>query len=74
MKNIICLSVICLVLVGCAQKTAWSKPGFTAYDFENDWATCSAQAFSVASGNLYQIAIVRNYCIEGKGWRLVNVK
>ena len=40
-------------------------------DFYIDRGQCNAQAFSVASGNLLQIAMVQHSCLEGKGWVLV---
>jgi hypothetical protein len=64
-------------LIGCATQpqpqSTWFKSGATQFDFENDRAACNAQAFSVGSGNLMQIAIVQNQCMQGKGWRLQRV-
>lgn len=71
MKNILLVSVI--LLAGCAPKTEtfWEKSGASQQDFYQDKGQCDAQAFSVASGNLMQIAIVQNGCMRGKGWYLV---
>lgn len=65
--------VIAVVLAGCAAQQPqrlWYKAGASAQDFNIDRGQCNAQAFSVASGNLMQIAIVQNSCLQGKGWTL----
>ncbi|MDW7534505.1 MAG: hypothetical protein SCG82_01435 [Candidatus Nitrotoga sp.] len=49
----------------------WEKPGASDRDFNVDRGQCNAQAFSVAGGNIMQIAIVQNSCLQGKGWQLV---
>lgn len=64
--------VLAVVLAGCASMgTSWYKPGATQDDFYTDEGQCKAQAFSVANGNMYQIAIVLHSCLQGKGWRQV---
>jgi hypothetical protein len=70
MKYVVLLA---LVLSGCAaqKELVWDKPGSSQQQFYQDLGQCRAQAFSVASGNLYQIAIVQNSCMQGKGWQLV---
>jgi hypothetical protein len=70
MRLAVLLSVL---LVGCATQpeTVWMKPGASQFQFDTDFGQCNAQAWSVASGNLYQIAMVQRSCLEGKGWRLV---
>lgn len=67
------LILVALLVAGCAtqKETVWMKPGSTQQTFNQDMGQCRAQAFSVASGNLYQIAIVQRSCMEGKGWELV---
>lgn len=61
------------LLAGCATEPqyAWHKSGASERDFRADSGYCRAQAFSVASGNLFQIAIVQDACMEAKGWVLV---
>jgi hypothetical protein len=62
-----------VLLAACATQPemAWYKAGSTEADFRADAGYCRAQAFSVASGNLYQIAIVQDGCMEAKGWVLM---
>lgn len=64
-----------LLLAGCStqprQELLWYKPNSSAQEFEMDRGQCRAQAFSVASGNLMQIALVQDGCLRGKGWYLV---
>jgi hypothetical protein len=64
---------LAVFMAGCATKTVsyWEKPGASPQDFNIDRGQCNAQAFSVASGNLMQIAIVQNSCLQGKGWYIV---
>jgi hypothetical protein len=61
-----------VLLAGCATEPemAWYKDGSTQQSFNMDAAACRAQAFSVASGNLLQIAIVQDACMESRGWVL----
>lgn len=63
-----------VLLAGCAaqpQQWRWYKAGADQAQYEMDHGQCTAQAFSVASGNLMQIAIVQNSCLRGKGWQRV---
>jgi len=64
--------IMAILLTSCVTNTPklWIKSGGSVEDFEIDRAQCNAQAFSVASGNMYQIAIVQNQCLQGKGWKL----
>lgn len=66
--------VVPLLVVGCATQpqSVWFKNGASQQEFEIDKGQCNAQAFAVAGGNMYQIAIVQNQCLKGKGWQLVN--
>lgn len=59
-----------LALIGCSTqpKWNWAKDGSTQQDFNMDNGQCRAQAFSVASGNMMQIALVHDGCMQGKGW------
>lgn len=64
------ISLVLLVLLSGCQTTesVWVKPGASQQDFYMDAGQCRAQAFSVASGNMMQIAIVYNSCMQGRGW------
>jgi hypothetical protein len=58
-----------LVLAACQnQATTWQRDGATQQDFYMDQGQCKAQAFGVASGNMMQMAMVLNACMQGKGW------
>ena len=75
MRALISLPLI-FAIVGCSSimnKTEeyWEKPGASDRDFNVDRGQCNAQAFSVAGGNLMQMVIVQNSCLQGKGWQLV---
>lgn len=72
--KLIIFSTIALVLNGCATQpqSVWYKSGSSAQEFEMDRGQCNAQAFSLANGNLYQIAIIQNQCLQGKGWYLTD--
>lgn len=64
-----------LALGGCASQSRgwhWYKDGATEQGYQMDVGQCQAQAFSVATGNLMQIAIVQNSCMRGKGWQQVS--
>jgi hypothetical protein len=63
-------------LIGCAtqNESVWFKSGASAQEFEMDRGQCNAQAFSLANGNIYQIAIIQNQCLQGKGWQIKNSK
>ena len=68
------LGLLALILAGCAtqNQSAWFRSGANQQDFETDKGYCNAQAFSLANGNIYQIAIIQNQCLQGKGWQLVD--
>ena len=69
MKTFPLLFCFLLFAVGCASKQEyWTKQGASDQEFHMDLGQCNAQAFSVAGGNLLQIAIVQNSCLRGKGW------
>jgi hypothetical protein len=69
MKTSHLLTGITLSLLGCAHtQPYWEKQGASNQDFQMDLGQCQAQAFSLANGNLFQIAIVQNSCLRGKGW------
>lgn len=53
-------------------KMAFYKPGATAYDRENDSATCRAQAAAARVPIFSELAIL-NDCMVGKGWRMTPV-
>jgi hypothetical protein len=74
--KLIIISTIAIVLNGCATQpqSVWYKSGSSAQEFEMDRGQCNAKAFSLASGNLYQIAIIQNQCLQGKGWYLTDPK
>lgn len=61
---------ILLLAFGCAPQKQWYKDGTTPQDFSMDQGQCKAQAFSISGGNMMQIAIVFNSCMQGKGWNL----
>jgi hypothetical protein len=63
----------CLLLIGCAQQPNfhWERGGSSDRDFYQDSGYCKAQAFSVSSGLIMQIAIVYTGCMEGRGWQRV---
>jgi hypothetical protein len=67
------------ILVGCAaalsacgqqQQWHWERAGATERDFYQDRGQCNAQAFAVPGG-LMQVALVQNFCLQGKGWEKV---
>lgn len=62
------------LLNGCATKpqSVWYKSGSSEQEFEMERAQCNAQAFSLANGNLYQMVIIQNQCLQGKGWYLTD--
>jgi hypothetical protein len=74
--KLIIFITIAIVLNGCATQpqAVWYKSGSSAQEFEMDRGQCNAKAFSLASGNLYQIAIIQNQCLQGKGWYLTDPK
>ncbi len=74
MKRILLLTVIALILGGCAQQkqSFWEKPGASGQDFEMDKSQCNAQAFSVPGANWMTVAVIQNQCLRGKGWYLTD--
>jgi hypothetical protein len=65
------LLLIFLCLIGCATTNkVWYKQGSSQQDFYQERAQCNAQA--IAANNIYQIAIIQNQCLQGKGWYLVD--
>lgn len=65
-----------VLLSGCATQPEWrwEKPGASGQQYSMDNGQCRAQAFSVASGNMMQIALVYDGCMQGKGWYRVAAK
>jgi hypothetical protein len=58
-----------LLLVACQnQGTTWEREGATQQDFYMDQGQCKAQAFGLPGGNMMQMAMVMNACMQGKGW------
>ena len=57
-----------LLLAGCASEYVWVKPGSSQQDFYMDQGQCRAQAFSVPAAPAWQIAVIYNNCMQGKGW------
>lgn len=73
MRKTVFLIAIAAALTACSTTktvTVWVKPGSSQESFDMDKGQCDAQAFSVAGGNLMQVAIVQNGCMRGKGWHL----
>lgn len=62
---------LALISVGCATKqTFWERPGASSNDFHMDNAECNARALS-APVNMFGFALIKNQCLQGKGWYLV---
>lgn len=62
---------VALVVSGCAAqqpKQLWYKDGSTAQDYYQDDGACRAQAF--AAPTLVQVVIIRDACMQSKGWYL----
>ena len=72
--KLLIVGITLLLLNSCATQpqSVWYKSGSSAQEFEMEKGQCNAQAFSLANGNLYQIAIIQNQCLQGKGWYLVD--
>ncbi|MBX3704026.1 MAG: hypothetical protein KF822_09650 [Steroidobacteraceae bacterium] len=68
-------AALMVALAGCASSspTRWQKAGGggNQIELDNDIAQCNAQAFAIPGGNLNQVAIVRQQCMFGKGWRIM---
>lgn len=60
-----------LMLTACGNQRTWYRDGSTEREFNMDRGQCRAQAFGVSGGNMLQMAMVINACMEGKGWELV---
>jgi hypothetical protein len=60
-------------LAGCATEPeyVWRKPGAGESDFYNDLGECRSRAFAVSNPTLFQLVMVQNNCLMGKGWRQV---
>ncbi len=69
------LSLTLIVLVaGCSTKqVGWERPGGSQRDFDMDNAECNARAFS-APVNMFGFALIKNQCLQGKGWQLVETE
>ena len=65
MKHAI-LAVVLLAAAGCAS-VHLVKPGATAEEFEQDKATCAAQALGGPSNIFLQREILL-LCLRGRGW------
>jgi hypothetical protein len=68
--RIIILAAV-LTLAGCATTANdwhWYKAGATQQDLSMDDGQCRAQAFGVPGMNLFQVAMVLQSCMQGKGW------
>jgi hypothetical protein len=66
MRLILCAAVV--ALTGCATtEQVWEGGG----NFNMDQGQCQAQAFGTPFANSFQVAMVYNSCMRGKGWYLV---
>jgi hypothetical protein len=68
--RIIIFGVLTL-LAGCAANNnnwSWYKDGASGQDFNMDNGQCRAQAFSIPNASLFQIVLVQQNCMQGKGW------
>ena len=75
--NFVFLFFISQIFSGCVTpppQSVWHKAGSSAQEFEMERAQCNAQAFSLANGNLFQMTLIQNQCLQGKGWYLVDPK
>lgn len=64
MKTLLTIA-LCLSLSGCLSYTRSTATG----SLEIDDAQCRAQAGSIPGAAPLQIIMVRNACMEGKGWK-----
>lgn len=72
MKKI--LLVATLLVAGCATtETVWVKPGSSNQDFYIDSSQCKAQGASVPMVSMFQLVMVYQNCMGGKGWYLQDV-
>lgn len=61
--------LICLLLTGCATtERVWVRPGATDQEFYMDRGQCQAQAFGTPGMYTFQVAMVFQSCMAGKGW------
>jgi len=71
MKTVIVIALI-IGLEGCATNQEpdwhWYKPRATQQDFLMDDGQCKAQGFGIPGGNLLQVVLVHQSCMQGKGW------
>ena len=67
MKKI--LLVATLLVTGCATtERVWVKPGSSDQDFYVDSSQCKAQGASVPMVSMFQLVMVYQNCMGGKGW------
>jgi hypothetical protein len=65
MKTVV-LTILILLLSGCAQRIWTNASGGTAADFERDKSACFFQA--TAAGSPIFAALHLEDCMKGKGW------
>lgn len=64
--------LVVLLLVGCATtERVWERPGASQQDFFMDRGQCQAQSFGAPGLNTFQVALIFNSCMQGKGWYTV---
>jgi len=66
------VALVLLLLTACAPQKVWYKEGASNQDFGMDMGQCKAQAFGISNPTLFQIAVVQNQCMFGKGWNLID--
>jgi hypothetical protein len=68
-RRLVCLAAV--AIAGCATtERVWMRAGASQQDFYMDKGQCQAQAFGVPGMNTFQVAMVFNSCMQGKGWYL----
>ena len=66
--------VALVVLGGCATtETVWVRPGANGQDFYMESSQCKAQGASVPMASMFQVVMVYQNCMGGKGWYLQEV-
>jgi hypothetical protein len=69
------LVVATCALLGCAAQTerVWQKPNSSQQDFYVDSGQCRAQAYGAPGMPLFQVVMIFESCMAGKGWYTVEV-
>jgi hypothetical protein len=71
-KRILQVTALLCLLSSCATtETVWDKPNSSQQEFYRDSGQCKAQGFGATGMNMYQVTLIFNSCMQGKGWYLV---